>query len=231
MADERKETEQGTGTGQGSGQGQTSGQAAKAAQGPPHQGGGGQKHHAGAGGPAPFEGDVTIEISCPRNRSLVFQPTKTILRGRWRRSELFGNELGSEGMDRLPDPIPGLRITLDGRRKTARIFDPLEGEPELLKRVSDAIYAMESIRHKVTFEKAVERKDMNETDIKTWLHWMRRALDQNFAFVVSGSLPTEEQIKALPGKTRCCAFSNDRKGRKFKEETEEEISKRMVMPV
>lgn len=49
--------------------------------------------------------------------------------------------------------------------------------------------------------------------IKTWLYWMRRLVDNNLAKVVSGVLPTLDEIATLPGKTRISQFNSDTKRR------------------
>jgi len=176
-----------------------------------------------------FTGDVVIEVGDERNRNIIWSPTKRELRGRWSRVNLTGDEL-VESLGMLPD-IPGMHIIADGRRKRLVILDPLADpkNAELREKVSKII--KESWRREEGPEKTVIIENASDTQIKTWLFWMRRLVEGApvvqerrgtsggpQAKIVSGKLPSYEEIAALPGKTRIEFHNSSHRAVKFLEE-------------
>lgn len=182
-----------------------------------------------------WKGKVVIELGDDRNRMIVFGPTKEKLRGRWDKANLRGDEV-TEQMEYIPT-IPGLHIELDGRKRQARIYDPLtlpqykrtleqarKGHRHVLKR--DAHPDDERVKEKMT-----------DTDIKTWLYHMRRLVDGTppvddpvtgrttggpQAHLVEGTLPSYEEIEALPGKTGQEFYNSSSKRVRWREDVKKE---------
>ena len=164
----------------------------------------------GSTSPAPTRfGTVTLEIGTARNGSVLFAPTRTVLRGWWRRSALLSSEIVEETEQKnLPENIPGLYIVIDPKKKEARIVDPLSF-PEnkaIFEQVAKnrRTYAREVIKP----EEERVYPDLSDTGVKSWFHWARRCVEAKVAEVRSGYLPSLEEIRALPGKTLTGAFNN-----------------------
>lgn len=175
-----------------------------------------------------WQEELTIEIDVPRNGTAAFGPERVFLRGQMRRERLLPDEAASDEIKLMPDLIPGMRITLNGRTREGRIWDPL-GLPEnanLLARATAAQTRMvrqpEGYGGKVGPEPEVIRK-LGETKFKSWLYWMCRLVGDGFATVVSGRLPRPEQVRALPGKTEIeCWAQRGGNDRRYLEDRKEE---------
>lgn len=169
--------------------------------------------------PAGYENldKVTIELGDSRNRQFLFKVTGDVLRGRWSKANLRCDGEINEDTGKLPDVIPGLCIELDARRMTAKIFDPLAlpKNAELLAVVQKKLKI--ALNHVEGPERERNFQLRNETQVKTWLWAMRQLVDGApidydqdnqpvgggpQARVVSGTLPTAEEIERLPGKTQ-----------------------------
>jgi hypothetical protein len=149
----------------------------------------------------------------------LFPPTKTLVRSRWRKDYLTGDERASEALRSCPDDIPGMAILLDGGKRRGVIHDPLSKSAYLLQRLAISMGIVEPLggvgkKIEVTGQEEQTFESLDPSTIKLWLHHMRNAVDLGWATVSSGALPTLEQIAMLPGRTRCEIFNNAPKGRK-----------------
>lgn len=150
----------------------------------------------------PHPTDPERWIRSPRNRNVQYPPSKTILRGRWSRTSMTPHEAASEGLDAVPTEIPGMMILIDARKRRIRIFDPLS-QPEnktFATKLFDMIKRLWGDR--VGPIETVEQVELKPSQIKTSLWWCYRLVKDGSARVVSGTMPTEKEIKALPGKIR-----------------------------
>ncbi len=78
-----------------------------------------------------------------------------------------------ESLASLPD-IPGMHISVDGRKHEMRIFDPLS-RPEWAEFESTLKEFFKARFNELSRpEKEIVVVDATNTDIKTWLYWLRR---------------------------------------------------------
>jgi hypothetical protein len=145
--------------------------------------------------------EFVVEIATRLNQNVFFHPVGETLRGRWLTANVSPMSLNSEIL-KVGD-LPGVRIRVDAPRRKADIFDPM-GLPE--KRD-----ALEGFQKRCRAElssmfnegplPAKTYQNMSDTDLKTWIYWIRRLVNVNHVEIISGSVPTLEEIEALPGKT------------------------------
>lgn len=152
---------------------------------------------------------VTIEIGNRMNQNFRFGPTDEVLRGCWDGSHVAtvaGEVL--QGIHSL-GPIPGIRVTVDQKKRIVSRYDPLvetEQGRELWNRL-DANFK----KNRACFPACqplptVVREDCTADDIKEWLYAMRQAVDSDIAKVLDGTLPSMNEIRAMPGKRRKSFF-------------------------
>jgi hypothetical protein len=129
---------------------------------------------------------VEVVIDGPRNQNLYFRPLQRSLRGTFdvnRIPEPHARTLVTE----LPWPIPGLHVVVDFEKRTAAVVEPL--------------YAPEhqAIREKIEARKmklGPELEEFQDADVNTWGFWLRRAVANGVAKIVSGKFPEIDQAKA-----------------------------------
>lgn len=169
-------------------------------------------------------GEIVIEMGDDRNRRFLYAPTGQELRGWWKKANLIGMTM-DQRMTQMPD-LPGMYVCLDCKRARLRILDPLNA-PE-----NKGLLAQAQAVHKDVFrtnagpETDKVEEGLNETRLKTNLYWMRRLVDSGSARIVSGDLPTLEQIEVLPGMTRAEAWNSSARARKYREEPDEDVASR-----
>lgn len=155
---------------------------------------------------------VTLEFGDSWNRNIILDTLyETVLRGRFslaglhaRTEEKNGKMVKIGGVTVSPElsvmpEVPGMRMTIDAKESTARIFDPLEDDPELLDDINRVQSNITSLGGKITFVKSVVRR-LDEPTLKTLLREMCRLVEAKSATVVEGSLPKLKQIEKLPGR-------------------------------
>jgi len=141
--------------------------------------------------------DFTVEIAGPKNQNVVCPYDQQKMRGRWQRDRNGMAEPG-EDIRRMP-VVPGICLRVSLSRKAVRRFDPLN-QPQN----STALKKIQKVAKAVNGGQDVGPEDtvvwnMNDTEIKTFILWIRRLLDQDFCVVHSGEVPEFEQIQKLPG--------------------------------
>lgn len=140
--------------------------------------------------------EIIIEVATPHNNDIVFRPVGStrLLRGRKVRSGYEANQssLKRPGMiEAMGIEIPGLHIALSIPQQTGRVFDPLDSDSgrEKLAELESKVNAGRALNTVKLFpvkEKVVE--NLTQNDIATWLHWMRRHVDEGDAVVVQGDV-------------------------------------------
>lgn len=154
--------------------------------------------------------EYSIEISGPRDESIIFAPTQTKVRGRWDFQRTAHRDK-LDSMKRLAyevPVIPGKVIALNTSTKQGCIFDPLStGEgAKILEKINAIAKEFGDPE-----SKAHPREDykLDANGVKDWLYWMRRKLDNNEAVLVPGSaeLPTLAEIAELPGRRLADPFN------------------------
>ena len=109
-------------------------------------------------------------------------------------------DLGTAG-NRIPSPMFGARLTIDVRKRTARLFDPL-GETEegkkLLKEYNNVAATTPALKKNCGPFETIEH-ELHEDQLKTLLYELRRKWDSKCLLMVEGELPTVKQIDQLDG--------------------------------
>lgn len=153
---------------------------------------------------------IVIEIAGNSNQDHTFRPLSEKIRGR-KDSARFPQRGRPEGLAELLSAvpvIPGEYLMVDLDKMEGHRFDPLRETPEgqqlwqqmtpIIKRHSLEFGAILQLRepaiHKLTHD------GDGGGLIKDWLWAMARAVDAGHARVVSGKMPTYEEIKEMPGK-------------------------------
>lgn len=153
---------------------------------------------------------IVIEIAGDKNQDHAFRPLSEKIRGR-KDSARFPQRGRPEGLAELlaaVTVIPGEYIMVDLDKMEGHRFDPLRETPEgqqLWQQMTPIIK-----RHSLEFGMILELREPSIHKlsydgeggglVKDWLWAMRSAVNGGHARVVSGSLPTLEEIRAMPGK-------------------------------
>jgi hypothetical protein len=151
---------------------------------------------------------ITIEICGKRNQDYIFQPISEKVRGR-KDSAYFPQRGRPEGLAELlgvAPVIPGEYIMIDLDKMEGHRLDPLretETGQQIWEQISPVIR-----RHSLEFGNVLELRKpsvhkLSLDDgmlVKDWLWAMARAVEGGHARVVSGNLPTLEEISKMPGK-------------------------------
>lgn len=165
-------------------------------------------------------GEIVIQIENQRNQRYLWPPTQDELRGTWSNRNLVGTTMvNSPGLQSLPE-TPGQRVSINCSSKVCRIYDPIE--PEMLAEINaklknDPVRPV-NVAYGLWPESVHEECD--ETKLKTWLYYARRAVDAGIAKVVAGDLPSLKEIARLPGKTETEMSNSSADKRRFREDPE-----------
>lgn len=162
-------------------------------------------------GASKLSGSFTVEFGDMHGRQHYVQTLRSKFRGCWsltnlhRRTDHEGKSMGGrpvgDAMSQMPDS-PGQRLTVDLATGHLREYDPLESDPE---RLAHICRVMGRARGGVDVKyKPIPAKDhkIDEHTLKTLcreLYSMVNADDPK-ARVVDGKLPSQEQIKSMPGR-------------------------------
>lgn len=161
---------------------------------------------------APF----TVEVSTHNSGSWHSIVLGETYRGKWSRHKLgtLANSINIE-MSAMPD-IPGIRLKITPKTSKVEIFDPLEDQEELRKRIADTMKkSMLGINANAKIE-AVKRseKTLDADTFKTFVLEIYRSFHKinPVLELVSGEMPSEDDIDALPGRELYDVRSPFRKG-------------------
>ena len=152
---------------------------------------------------APF----TVELGDDNNRTITVDTLKLRLRGHWKKGNFFnrkggGRDIGATMMQ-MPD-LPGIRLAVNPREGTVRIYDPLADDKELVEqanRVMDHAYAAKQWGGKLTFVEEV-LTPLDPDQMKTLLLEISRSVHGKCPVmtVFQGEVPKAEQLKEQPGR-------------------------------
>lgn len=157
-------------------------------------------------------GNVVIEISTPTCGNIVWPHPRMMLRGEWRRDAIIGIS-ARPGLQKMPS-IPGLRIAFNGASRSVKVYDPLASVENAtllaeIHRCYDELFLANATRgHAGGPEPERHYPDLSNDDLKTWLWWMRRHVDEGNAKLIAGNLPTSGEIRKLAGKTLVETFQS-----------------------
>lgn len=157
---------------------------------------------------------VVIEVATRKNDTVVFYPAQERLRGRWRNSNLGFGSQPSEALMRMPD-IPGIHVFVEVRDRRVGFRDPLayKENARVLEEASAAHKAMDSDGRPIVPVPDVVKDEVEDTEIATWLYWMMRLVQAEYAVLIKGSLPKDEAEihRAFPGATVRKTFRDSKK--------------------
>lgn len=153
-------------------------------------------------------GTFTVEFAddyC-RNFTVNTPPLHGVdIRGRWDTSRMARRPQRMRDMgtmaNRIPSPMPGAMLEVDARRKRIKLFDPLgttEEGKKLLAEYNAVAKDVPSLKKDCKAFDTVEH-DLDDDQLKTLLFELLRKRESKCLDVVSGELPTAEQIDSLPG--------------------------------
>lgn len=147
-----------------------------------------------------------IEIAGKQNESVMCPIDQQNCRGRWARKNLIGKTYDGE-FAAMPD-IPGLCLVVNSARKRVRRFDPLAdpNNERILKRAQKIGLTTMGVKFVPSKQKLWE--DADDDTIKTFCWWAMRLVDSNLCEVVSGHVPTWQEIKTMPGTIQMHQFDS-----------------------
>lgn len=165
-------------------------------------------------------GRFTIEMGDELAHNVFWPMTKQVLRGRWSRMAMIGRG-GMPELLKMPD-WPGIRVEVNVATRTARIYDPLaakDARTEQLVREISPLYAKINGSEGRPWDEQTY-PDLNATDLKSWLFWMKRIVVDGKAVEVQCTLPKMEGIESMPGKILIEPMNSSQTALKYKEDIE-----------
>lgn len=169
--------------------------------------------------------EITIEIGDDRNRQVLFAPTQEKLRGRWSNFNSNGARSMHPSLAQMP-AIPGIYLRVNLAKRQLTRLDPLKDTEEgrriweQVQRILEADSAhfnMMKPWDKVVVDNAPENQ------VKTWVYWFCRLVESNQAKVISGELPTKEELARMPGRALTEQFNFYRQSPTYADLGEEEL--------
>lgn len=153
--------------------------------------------------------EFTVEVADEANRLWLCPILNDVLRGRWSRANC-PNQQFTGSLRHMPD-TPGIMIAVNVLRRQVRIWDPLADpkNAELWEKAKAAYKA--HFNENAAPVKEVVKASLNDTDLKTWLYWIRRGVDSKNLVVLVGQVPDHETIRSCPGKTKIEFFNSNQK--------------------
>ena len=127
---------------------------------------------------APKQGELVLEINHPKNSDVYFRPISSSLRSRF-----FTQRSGARYQAPLnaftTNPIPGMRIHIDFKKRCCRITDPL-GDPDnkgMLDLVNSVGRQLEPPRKESKPVEDREFRNLKDEDLHSWLYYARLLIE------------------------------------------------------
>lgn len=140
-----------------------------------------------------------IEFGDSRNRNMGWPLDQSIMRGRWMRSNIPDIDLDDQ-LKAMPD-IPGMRLEIDTRAKTATFQDPLDTDEwaDVLRRLGKIW--KELTKTEVLVKKFQPLEHLEDDEIKSHCYWALRKVHAREARFITefGKPPTMDEVFAMPG--------------------------------
>lgn len=160
--------------------------------------------------------EIIIEVATPKNQNFIFGPLRGVrIRGRWDFHKIAGrfSHDSMKALNKVTSIIPGECLGVDVTSQRCRLFDPLRETTKgraLWEKLSPIIAGYQShFECGTSLREPIVREQCNADTIKTWLYYMRRAVDSGCAMQFgNNSLPSLEDIKAMQGRRESGLFSN-----------------------
>jgi hypothetical protein len=151
-----------------------------------------------------------VEIDHPRNCDVLLQS----IPGQKMRSRITASRSvkdANSGLDMIPPdqsaflgqfpPMPGMQLHVQPAKLAYTIIDPLEDDEDLCERIKKSMERTGPFRSSGKLKGVpAQRGTLDVHRIKTLVREMFWLVNSGEARVVKGSLPTMEQIEALPGR-------------------------------
>lgn len=162
--------------------------------------------------------EIVIEMGRRGCGDVEFPPAMLILRGRFSQAELGPV---NQGFCRKVPTVPGMRVALDIVGRKARIFDPL-ALPEFKETMDDVSTLLKTQAGAVVNQmepkpnKEQYWENMNDVDIASWHHWMKRLVEQDHTAILrQGHFLDQAKI---PGRVKLDFLADPRGGPTFQDE-------------
>lgn len=130
---------------------------------------------------------LEVEIDEAKNGSLFFGPLGRRIRGRFdcHRAAKYDKEAAAL-FSEWPEPIPGQRLGINAKTGEGYLIEPLHETKHA------------AIREKIQKRKATldPHKQTFKAHVPTWLYWLKRAAEDGYVKIVSGTVP--ETIEGEP---------------------------------
>jgi len=173
--------------------------------------------------------EFTVEVADEANRQWLCPILNEVLRGRWLRSNC-PNQQFTGALRHMPD-TPGIMIAVNVIRKAVRVWDPLS-DPRNAEVWAKAKAAFKAHFNEETSPfKEVSKANLSDSDLKTWLYWIRRGVESKSLTVINGTVPDHETIRKCPGKTKIEFFNSNQKAIRTIEDREraEQVEMERIM--
>lgn len=143
----------------------------------------------------PFKPDIVVDVKSPKGRTQLFVPTQTQLHGDLYPADLTSGS-GSPAFVQQLGYIPGDQIQVDTANKIGKIIAKIglpenEHKLEVLKRLGNT----ERYRHaRFNTVKKDQVFSLDDMELRTWLFHIARNVERNRFVLVSGKLPSADEV-------------------------------------
>ncbi len=152
---------------------------------------------------------LIVEVCMEKNRQLIFTPLNEKLRGRWNNTVAAGRSMHEslQTLSELPY-IPGIRLLVDTAKRRLGKIDPLGTDEfaatfRIINKVAgDHPQLFGGSQVRVEDPVLYEADQVSDDELKRWLYWIWRGIKGGKLMVVSGTAPSIDEIRALPGYVR-----------------------------
>lgn len=159
--------------------------------------------------------EFTVEFGNDSGHQITINTLQLTVRGRWSIARLMSRSGGFYRGCRAPMPelhgmpdIPGMRMKIIPRTRTAVLYDPLEQDSRLMDRISEAGAAARLRGLSAWRPNESSEHKLNEHKFKSLVHDLSRLAGKGDLTVLEGEMPTEEQIEDMPGDRLYDPWSN-----------------------
>ncbi len=120
----------------------------------------------------------TIEIAYDhKNRDVYFRPAERTVRGRFLLRRV-NEPTAMSFRGKIPEEVPGQTLGIDVATQTGYLIEPIHQNSEIKSNIEKRGMKIEPVR-----------QEFENVDVNAWLFWMKRAVEDGKATVLSGELP------------------------------------------
>jgi len=167
----------------------------------------------------PFE----VEFGDSNCRNQAINTFKIRVRGAWSVGTLATRPEGARDIGAAMGNVPahpGQRLIVNPAKMVAIVYDPLEEDEALRKKLSHALKRANRVSADITF---VDKQELKLTPAlcKTLCHEMLRKQTSGSITVTKGKLPSAAQLESLPGDELYDPWNSNTRKPRFKKDVEE----------